>query len=63
MKGGSIEDKTNDALSEVERMLLEMLELAVEVSTVIGVVPAAEEALIYALAELDRMIVRHRAIQ
>lgn len=52
-----------DALSEVEWMLLRMLEQAMEVETLIGVVPTAEKALVCALAEVDRMIVRHRTVQ
>jgi GTP-dependent phosphoenolpyruvate carboxykinase len=56
-------DKESDALAEVEWMLLRMLEQAIDVATIIGVVPTAEEALICALAEVDRMIARHRTIQ
>lgn len=63
MKGGSRVNEETDVLSEVEWMLLRMLEQAVEVATVIGVVPTAEEALICALAEVDRMIIRHRTLQ
>ncbi len=44
-------------------MLLRMLEQAMEVETLIGVVPTAEKALVCALAEVDRMIVRHRTVQ
>ncbi len=47
-----------DTLSEIESMLLRMLEQAIEVTAVIGVVPTAEEALMCALAEVDRMMSR-----